>query len=65
MSGVAPAGVRETRDVDLFTALMTGLASQQVSNDQGGERWSQLVAPSVDMFLGATVDRSRPAAPGR
>jgi AcrR family transcriptional regulator len=62
---LASAGVREARDVDLFTALMTGLASQQVSNDPGGERWSQLVAPSVDMFLGATVDRSRPAAPDR
>lgn len=60
---LAAAGVHETGQVDLFTALMTGLASQQVSNDPAGRRWSDLVAPSVDMFLGATVDRSR-ASPG-
>jgi AcrR family transcriptional regulator len=59
---LASAGVRDTSQVDLFTALMTGLASQQVSNDPGGERWSQLVGTSVDMFLGATVEPTRPSA---
>jgi AcrR family transcriptional regulator len=57
---LASAGVRDASDIDLFTALMTGLASQQVSNDPQGRRWSQLVDRSVDMFLSATAEDSRP-----
>jgi AcrR family transcriptional regulator len=60
---LAAAGVREASEVDLFTALMTGLASQQVSNDPQGQRWSDLVDSSVDLFLRATLDPS-PADPG-
>jgi AcrR family transcriptional regulator len=48
---LAAAGAGGPGDVDLFTALMTGLASQQVSNDPHGRRWAQLVGRSVDMFL--------------
>ena len=39
--------------VDLWTALVTGLASQQVSNDPGGDRWRRLLDPAVGMFLAA------------
>jgi hypothetical protein len=35
----------------MFTALFTGLTSQQVSNDQGGDRWVRLVDDALDMFL--------------
>ena len=31
--------------------MLTGLTSQQISNDPGGDRWSGLVDESVDMFL--------------
>lgn len=37
--------------VDLWTALMTGLVDQQLSNDPGGRRWAQLVDRATDMLL--------------
>jgi hypothetical protein len=39
------------RHVDLWTALFTGLVSQQVANDPGGERWTRLIEESTDMYL--------------
>jgi AcrR family transcriptional regulator len=48
---LATVGVRDGAAVDLFTALMSGLATQQVSNDPGGDRWSRLFDDTVDMFL--------------
>ena len=44
-------GVTETRHLDMWTALITGLVDQQVSNDPGGDRWTRLIDESVDMFL--------------
>jgi AcrR family transcriptional regulator len=49
---LARAGVRDPRHVDLWTALMTGLVDQQISNDPGGDRWSRLIEDAVLMFLG-------------
>lgn len=43
-------GVDDPRFVDLWTALASGLASQQVSNDPGGHRWARLVDDAVDMY---------------
>jgi AcrR family transcriptional regulator len=48
---LAAAGMGKPEHVDLWTALMTGLASQQVSNDPGGDRWRRLLEPAVEMFL--------------
>lgn len=45
------AGIDGDHDVDLWTAMITGLASQQVSNDPGGTRWSSLVDLAVDRFI--------------
>jgi AcrR family transcriptional regulator len=50
---LAAAGLGAAEHVDLWTALLTGLATQQVSNDPGGDRWRRLVDPAVDMFLAA------------
>jgi hypothetical protein len=50
---MAAAGLQAPEHVDLWTALLTGLATQQVSNDLGGERWRRLVGPAVDMFVAA------------
>ena len=50
-------GVTEPASVDLYTALVSGLASQQISNDPSGTRWRRLVAPSVELVVGS-------AAPG-
>jgi AcrR family transcriptional regulator len=44
-------GITETRYLDLWTALITGLVNQQFSNDPGGDRWYLLIEESVDMFL--------------
>ncbi len=49
-------GVDEDR-LDLWTAVMTGLASQQIANDPGGDRWARLVDDAVDMLLEHTVQR--------
>lgn len=44
-------GVRSTAALDLWTAVLTGLASQQIANDPGGRRWAVLVDRAVDMVL--------------
>ena len=44
-------GITEERHIDLWTALITGLVDQQISNDPGGDRWTSLVDESVTMLL--------------
>ncbi|MGA2307492.1 MAG: TetR/AcrR family transcriptional regulator [Acidimicrobiales bacterium] len=44
-------GITEARHIDLWTALITGLVDQQISNDPGGDRWTGLVEESVTMLL--------------
>jgi AcrR family transcriptional regulator len=56
------AGVAGQRDFDVFTALVSGLAHQQIANDPGGARWVRHGARVVDMFL-ADVDRRRHRSP--
>lgn len=47
---LARTGVDDEGAVDLWTAIATGLADQQISNDPGGERWVRLVDRAVEMF---------------
>jgi AcrR family transcriptional regulator len=47
------AGAGAPEQLDLWTALLTGLATQQVSNEPGGDRWRRLVGPAVEMFVAA------------
>lgn len=49
---LASAGTRSDEAADLWTAVMTGLATQQLSNDPGGDRWAKLVDRAVDLLLG-------------
>ena len=44
------AGAGSAERIDLWTALFTGLASQQISNDPGGQRWQRLLDSAVDLF---------------
>jgi AcrR family transcriptional regulator len=44
-------GASERRDHDLWTALVSGLAHQQIANDPGGRRWHDLVDTTVDLYL--------------
>lgn len=48
---LATAGVDDPAEVDLWTAVLTGLASQQVANDPGGDRWLRLVDAAVERLL--------------
>ena len=46
----AEIGVIEQRDLDLWTALTSGLAHQQLANEPDGQRWHDLVDDVVDLF---------------
>jgi len=48
---LARNGVTQARHLDMFTALVSGLASQQFANDPGGDRWTSLAEESLAMFL--------------
>ncbi|MGY6501476.1 MAG: TetR/AcrR family transcriptional regulator [Acidimicrobiales bacterium] len=48
---LARYGIADPAAIDLFTAIGTGLASQQLSNDPGGDRWLRLVDDAAAMFL--------------
>jgi energy-coupling factor transporter ATP-binding protein EcfA2 len=37
--------------LDMYTALITGIVDQQLSNDPGGDRWIRLVDEAMEMFL--------------
>jgi AcrR family transcriptional regulator len=54
------AGLSTPAHLDLWTALVTGLTTQQVSNDPGGNRWRDLVGPAVDMFVAAHLPTGTP-----
>jgi len=44
------AGVSQSGHVDLWTAIITGLTDQQLSNDPDGTRWERLLNEAIDMF---------------
>ncbi len=54
-TALAAAGVTSARAVDLWTAVITGLISQQISNDLGGSRWTDLTDEAVALLLTASV----------
>ena len=47
-------------DLDLWTAALTGMVSQQLANDPGGTRWRDQVPRVVDMLLAETLRTSQP-----
>lgn len=48
---LASLGIDGPGDIDLFTAVFTGVVDQQISNDPGGDRWSRLIDRAVDMYV--------------
>jgi AcrR family transcriptional regulator len=50
------AGVVGRSEVDLFSAVVSGLAHQQVANDPGGDRWVVLARRVVEALV-ADIDR--------
>jgi AcrR family transcriptional regulator len=49
---LAGVGITDPAAMDMWTALLTGLVTQQASNDPGGDRWRRLLDEAVDMFAG-------------
>ena len=54
---LARNGVKDPRHVDMWTAVMTGLVDQQISNDPGGDRWTRLIEDVVPMLLAHCSDQ--------
>lgn len=58
-------GVRRRGDLDLYTALLAGLISQQQANDPDGARWRDLLPAAMDMFADRAGLPARPNRSGR
>jgi AcrR family transcriptional regulator len=48
---LADCGITGGRALDTWTALIAGLAAQQISNEPGGDRWVRLLDEVIDLFL--------------
>ena len=59
---LAANGVTDRRHLDIWTALSTGLVSQQIANDPGGDRWVANIEDVVDMFLAHCQQSARTTA---
>jgi AcrR family transcriptional regulator len=62
---LASLGVTDPAALDLFTALGTGLADQQIANDPGGDRWIRLIDVAVEMFYEHMIKPVKKPAKGR
>lgn len=51
VDALAACGITGKRGLDLWTAVLGGLAAQQNSNEPGGDRWVRLTDEAIDMFL--------------
>jgi AcrR family transcriptional regulator len=52
-------------DLDLITAVITGLINQQLANEPGGTRWVRLVDDAVDLLVPRLQNRAKIPAPAR
>jgi AcrR family transcriptional regulator len=52
------SGITLPAHFDLWTALVSGLASQQLANDPGGDRWHRLIDDAVEMFANHVLNSS-------
>jgi AcrR family transcriptional regulator len=50
-------GLHDPQDFDLWTALVSGLSSQQLANDPGGDRYIRLIDNAVAMFSEHVFER--------
>ncbi len=48
---LAVHGITAQDDIDLYVALVGGLADFQLANEPGGDRWSRLLDRAIDMYL--------------
>ena len=59
MDRLARLGFDDPEVLDLLTAIGTGLADQQISNDPGGDRWIRLIDEAMEMFFHYATNRSK------
>ncbi len=52
-------------DLDLITAVVTGLINQQLANDPGGTRWVRLLDDAVDLLVPRLEQRKKRPASAR
>lgn len=48
---LAPLGIADDEDLDMYTAVASGLAAQQLANDPTGDRWVKLAPTAARMLL--------------
>jgi AcrR family transcriptional regulator len=48
-------GAGSDEAVDVWTALITGMTSQQIANDPSGDRWRRLLPGVVEMYLSSSA----------
>lgn len=61
---LATHAITAQEDIDLYVALVGGLADAQLANDPGGSRWSRLLDRAVDMYVhNLGIDTSVPHTP--
>lgn len=48
---LAGLGVEQPQELDLLTALISGMAAQQLANDPVGDRWQRLSREAAEMFV--------------
>jgi AcrR family transcriptional regulator len=61
---LARYAITAQEDIDLYVALVGGLADAQLANDPGGNRWSRLLGRAVDMYVhDLGIDTSAPHTP--
>ncbi len=61
----ADHGLDRPEVIDLFTAIGSGIAAQQNSNEPGGDRWTTLVDDAALMFVRHIQADDGPAGKGR
>jgi AcrR family transcriptional regulator len=61
----ADHGLDRPEVIDLFTAIGSGIAAQQNSNEPGGDRWTRLVDGAALMFVRHIQADDGPAGKGR
>ena len=49
-SALSEIGIDRQADLDLYTALLSGLVNQQLANDPKGDRWRVLLPRTLTMF---------------
>lgn len=59
IAAFAALGIDDPAALDLFTAVTSGMAAQQIANDPGGDRWVRLAQDAAEMFL-AHLERQGP-----